>query len=236
MAREDFDIASLARYLHLDPDKVIKLAERGHLPGRRVGGQWRFSSEEIHHWLEERMAAGGDAELAHVEAVLDAAPGQPSQVEIAQILSPEAIRLPLEARTRNSVINSMVEAAMETGMLWDAGKMAEAVKARENLHSTALESGVALLHPRRPLPHILGESLLAFGRTTSGIPFGSETGRLTDLFFLICAMDDATHLHILARLSRLLTDRDFLPGLREAQSPSEVIAHIAATERRLFPV
>jgi PTS system nitrogen regulatory IIA component len=235
MAREDFDIASLARYLHLDPDKVTKLAERGHLPGRRVGGQWRFSSEEVHHWLEERLA-GGDEELAHVEAVLDAAPGQPSQIEIAQILSPEAIRLPLEARTRNSVINSMVEAAMETGMLWDAGKMAEAVKARENLHSTALESGVALLHPRRPLPHILGESLLAFGRTSSGIPFGSENGRLTDLFFLICAMDDVTHLHILARLSRLLTDRDFLPGLREAQSPSEVIEHIAATERRLFPV
>jgi PTS system nitrogen regulatory IIA component len=233
MSREDFDIPALSRYLHLDPEKVTKLAERGHLPGRRIGGQWKFSSEEVHHWLEERLA-GSDEELAHVEAVLEAAPGQPSQIELAQLLSPEAIRMPLEARTRNSVITSIVEAAMETGMLWDAGKMAEAVKARENLHSTALESGVALLHPRRPLPHILGESLLAFGRTSSGIPFGSETGRLTDLFFLICAMNDATHLQILARLSRLLTDRDFLPGLREAQSPGEVIEHIAATEQRLF--
>lgn len=234
MSREDFDIAALSRYLHLDPAQLTKLAERGHLPGRRIAGQWKFSSEEVHHWLEERLGAGGDAELAHVEAVLDATPGDGGQIELAQLLSPEAIRLPLEARTRNSVITSIVEAAMETGMLWDAGKMADAVKARENLHSTALESGVALLHPRRPLPHILGESLLAFGRTSSGIPFGSETGRLTDLFFLICAMDDASHLQILARLSRLLTDRDFLPGLREAQSPSDVIKHISATEQRLF--
>jgi len=234
MSREDFDIPALARYLHLDPGQVTRLAERGQLPGRRIGGQWKFSSEEVHHWLEDRLGGGGDAELAHVEAVLDAAPGQPSQLELAQLLSTEAIRLPLEARTRNSVITSMVEAAMDTGMLWDAGKMADAVKVRENLHSTALESGVALLHPRRPLPHILGESLLAFGRTSSGIPFGSETGRLTDLFFLICATDDVTHLQILARLSRLLTDRDFLPGLRAAQSPQEVIDHIAATEQRLF--
>lgn len=234
MAREDFDIAALARYLHLDPDKVSKLAERGQLPARRVGGQWRFSSQDVHHWLEDRLA-GSNEELAHVEAVLDAAHGTPGQVELAQLLSPEAIRLPLEARTRNSVITSMVEVAMETGMLWDAGKMADAVKQRENLHSTALENGVALLHPRRPLPHILGESLLAFGRTSSGIPFGSETGRLTDLFFLICATDDVTHLQILARLSRLLTDRDFLPGLRSAQSPSEVVELTAWTERRLFP-
>lgn len=234
MSREDFDIASLARYLHLAPGQVTKLAERGHLPGRRIGGQWKFSSEEVHHWIEERLGAGGSAELAHVESVLDASPGQPSQVELAQLLSPEAVRLPLDARTRNSVITSMVEAAMETGMLWDAGKMAEAVKTRESLHSTALENGVALLHPRRPLPHILGESLLAFGRTSSGIPFGSEMGRLTDLFFLVCALDDATHLQILARLSRLMTDADFLPGLRAAQSSGEVIDHIAATEQRLF--
>jgi PTS system nitrogen regulatory IIA component len=156
-----------------------------------------------------------------------------TDVAISELLAPEAIRLPLEARTRNSVITSLIDAAMETGLLWDAGKMLDAVKVRENLHSTALEIGVALLHPRRPLPHILGESFLAFGRTSSGIPFGSETGRLTDLFFLICAIDDATHLSILARLSRLLMDREFLPGLRAAQSAAEVLQLIAAAEKRV---
>jgi excisionase family DNA binding protein len=58
MSRDDFDIASLARYLHLTPAQVIRLAEREELPGRRIAGQWRFSSQEVHHWLEQRLGTG----------------------------------------------------------------------------------------------------------------------------------------------------------------------------------
>ncbi len=229
---EDFDVSNLSRYLHLTPAQVARLAERGQLPARRIGGQWRFSRAEIHHWLEDRLGAGGSEELAHVENVLEQSRSEIAGT-LAAALPQEAIRLQLDARTKNSVITSMVELAGKTGWLWDIGKMTEAVKARENLHSTALENGVALLHPRRPLPHILGDSFLAFGRTSSGIPFGSE--RLTDIFFLICALDDETHLNLLARLSRLITDDDFLVGLRSAQTAQAAAELLISTEERLFP-
>src|SRR5262245_42062690 len=55
MADADFDLDRLAAYLHMMPDDVQKLAERGKLPGRRVGGAWRFSAAEIHHWMEDRI-------------------------------------------------------------------------------------------------------------------------------------------------------------------------------------
>ena len=54
MAEEHFSIESLAVYLHLTPPQVQRLADRGRLPGRKVGGQWRFAGAEIHHWMEER--------------------------------------------------------------------------------------------------------------------------------------------------------------------------------------
>ena len=85
----------------------------------------------------------------------------------------EAIALPLPARTRNSVIDSMVELAAETGWLWDRGRWPTR-SAREEMHSTALENGVALLHPRRPMAKILSQPFLALGVTTSGIPFGAD--------------------------------------------------------------
>ena len=91
---------------------------------------------------------------------------------IAEMLPIEAIAVPLCARTRNSVIDSMVELAAQTGWLWDTKEMAEAVKAREDMHTTALENGVALLHPRRPMAKILSQPFLALGCTSSGIPFG----------------------------------------------------------------
>ena len=55
MSDDDFDIESLAAYLHLATTQVAKLADRGKLPGRRIGGTWRFSRAEVHHWLEERI-------------------------------------------------------------------------------------------------------------------------------------------------------------------------------------
>ncbi len=57
MSYEDFDLESLADYLDLRPEQVLKMAERGKLPGRRIAGHWKFSQAEIHHWWEVRIGA-----------------------------------------------------------------------------------------------------------------------------------------------------------------------------------
>lgn len=215
--QDDFDIERLAAYLHMMPAAVLKLAERGKLPGRRVGGDWRFSAAEIHHWLEDRIGLSDAGELAQVEGALDRA-GDPAdeQISIADLLPVEAIEVPLDARTRGSVIVEMTELAARTHLLWDAGKMAEAVRAREEMHSTALDNGVALLHPRRPMSGILAEAVLALGVAPHGVPFGSG-GSLTDIFFLICSTSDHEHLRILARLSRVINDQELLAAMRAAK-------------------
>jgi PTS system nitrogen regulatory IIA component len=238
MPTQDFDTDTLARYLHLSPGQVQKLAERGNVPGRKIAGQWRFSKGEIHHWLEERIGAAGEADLHQVQALLDHAAlvHEATSVDISELLLPEAIAIPLDARTRSSVIKAMVELAAKTGMLWDSAEMAEAVQAREKLHPTALDNGVALLHPRRPLPHILGQPFLALGKTASGVPFGSENGQLTDIFFLICSIDDSQHLRTLARLSRLIAAPGFLDALRDAGSAAEVVSMVKSFEERLSTV
>jgi len=233
MPQTDLEPDTRARYLHSSPQQVLKMAERGSVPGRKISGEWRFSQAEIHHWLEERIGAADIADLAHVQGLLDKAAEhkEPATVRISELLTPEAIAIPLLARTRGSVIKQMVELAAKTGHLWDAAEMAEAVEAREKLHPTALDNGVALLHPRRPLSQILAEPLLAFGRTPAGIPFGSERGQLTDIFFLILSVDDSQHLRTLARLSRLIAAPGFLDELRSAESAEEVLTAVRKFEQ-----
>jgi PTS system nitrogen regulatory IIA component len=234
MPYSDFDIHSLARYLHLTPQQVVKLAERGKLPGRKVGGEWKFARPEIHHWFEQQIGLSDQGELVQVEDVLQrSAPEEHRQhICIAELLPLEAIAVPLHARTRNSVIDSMVQLAADTGWLWDPKAMAEAVRAREDMHPTALENGVALLHPRRPMPQILSQPLLCLGCTGTGIPFGGSAP-LSDVFFLICSMEDRGHLRTLARLSRLLTVRGFLNALHQAADPQTVHQLIVDVEARL---
>ena len=155
-----------------------------------------------------------------------------SDVSIAAKLPVETIAVPLAARTRSRVISAMSDLAATTGMLWDATKMAEAITAREAMHPTALDIGVALLHPRRPQTSILGESVLALGITGQGIPFGGASG-LTDVFFLIAATDDHEHLRLLARISLMISDPDWLADLRTANDPIAAHQLIAARDAEL---
>ncbi|NQT15231.1 MAG: PTS sugar transporter subunit IIA [Planctomycetes bacterium] len=234
MPTEDFDIDSLAAYLHLVPQQVARLADRGKLPGRKVAGQWRFSRAEIHHWLEGRIGLTDD-DLVDVEGVLEAErrAQQQDEIVIADLLPPAAIAVPLKARTRNSVFNAIVKVAAQTDWLWDPDKMAQAIRDREDMYPTTLDIGVALLHPRRPLSGILAQPLLALGCTPSGIPFGGGRGGLTDVFFLICSVDDRGHLRTLARLSRVITTPGFLDQLRQAPDAASAHRLIAETEAGL---
>jgi PTS system nitrogen regulatory IIA component len=109
----------------------------------------------------------------------------------------------------------------DTGRLWKPDELAGAVRNREELHPTALENGVALLHPRRSQASFYGESFVALAITPSGLPCGGPRGSVTDIFFLIASSDDAFHLRLLARLSRIVNQPDVLNELRNAKDSSE---------------
>jgi excisionase family DNA binding protein len=43
--------AQLAGLLQVEEELVVELAERGELPGRKVGEEWRFAREAVLAWL-----------------------------------------------------------------------------------------------------------------------------------------------------------------------------------------
>ena len=232
MQNEDYDIDSLSKYLHIEKQKVEKLTNRGRIPGRRVDGQWRFSPQEIHHWLEQRLGVLDQDELAQVEgAMARQSTALPEDSKISSLLSPETISIPFGGKTKTSVIQSMSELAASTGLLWDIEKMASAIREREEMQTTALESGVALLHPRRPLSSILGQPILALGVAGRGVPFGGNS--LTDVFWLICSTDETTHLKTLARLSRIISNADVLDEIRAAEDAQTAYDVVCAAEAAL---
>jgi PTS system nitrogen regulatory IIA component len=235
MVQEDFDVASLAAYLHLTPEQVRKMADRDRLPGRRIGGKWRFSRAEIHEWFEQRIGASDEQELSEVEKVLDrhSEMRQDDDFHIPDLLSVDNVYVPFPARTKSRVIQLICELTAQTGKLWEPLKMAEALQSREELHPTALGNGVALLHPRRPMPSIMGDPFLALGVTSSGIPFGGPRGCLTDIFFLMGSTDESTHLRVLARLSRLIQQPDLLDNIRRAGTPGLVWQEISEFDDNL---
>ncbi len=233
MGNDMMDLEQLAVYLQRDLREVTKMASRGHLPGQKVGGEWRFARAEINFWIEGQMHAYTEQQLSALEAGTTTEQEQPM---ISSILSEASIAVPLSASTRPSVLRELVKLAEQTWQVYDPEALLEAIRHREELGSTALGSGVAIPHPRRATPSILGESIIAYGRTASGIPFGAPNRGLTDIFFLVCCRDDRTHLRVLARLSRLLLQPGFLDALRAADTPEQTWQTISDSERDLVGV
>jgi nitrogen PTS system EIIA component len=233
MSNEMMDLDELAAYLQRDAREVSKLASRGHLPGQKVAGRWRFARAEINQWLENQLHDYDEAQLTALEGgdVSDSAEQEPL---ISSLLPEASVAVPLAASTRASVLRELVNLADKSWQVYAPEAILEAIRQREDQGSTARGMGVAIPHPRRPMPHALGESLVAFGRTASGIPFGAPDGELTDLFFLVCCRDDGTHLKVLARLSRLFLRPGFLDALREADTPASAWQEIEAAEKELL--
>jgi PTS system nitrogen regulatory IIA component len=231
MANELMTLEQVASYLQRDAREISKLATRGNIPGHKVGGQWRFARAEINHWIETQMHSYTEEELTVLEGHKS---DQEHEPLVSALLSEATIAVPLRATTRTSVLSELVNLAEQTWQVYDPASILTAIKQREEMASTALGSGVAIPHPRRPLSAALGEDVMAYGRTASGIPFGDPHGGLTDIYFLVCCRDEQSHLRVLARLSRLMLRPGFLDELREAETPSATWEVIAAAERAVI--
>jgi nitrogen PTS system EIIA component len=210
--------------LGIDVRRVERMAQRGEIPCQKVRGQFRFNRAQITEWLQRTVGRMSDERLAGFDAGMTEQRQQgEDEVVITPLLRLEAVTTSLGSRTKDSTLRELVALADKTGRVLNHQELVEAVLHREELHSTAMEGGIAIPHPRRPLPYALSEPILVVARTTQGIVFGAPDGRLTDLFFLTASEDDRHHLHILARLCRMLYEPAFLDRLREAETPQEMI-------------
>src|SRR5262245_34959080 len=116
MGNETMDLEQLASFLGRDARELGKLATRGHLPGRKVGGEWRFTAAEIASWIESEMPGWTESELQGIDPI---SPDSGFTPVIAALLPLECIDLNFTARTKNSAIRDLVRLADRSDRLWD---------------------------------------------------------------------------------------------------------------------
>ena len=232
MPYRNMTIQDVAQILGDDVRRVHRMADRGKIPCQKVGGEFRFHRAEITEWLQQHMTTLPSDDLAHVDAgITTQRRVRTDEAIVTPLLRVEAVAPQIGSRTKSSAVRELVTLATQTGMVYDEAALLEAVQEREQLGTTALERGIAIPHPHRPLPYTLGDSILVIGRAGRGLVFGARDGGLTDLFFLTASQDDHHHLHLLARLCRMLHDEDWVDQLREAETAKAIIELMARRER-----
>lgn len=226
-------LGEVSAFLGWTPRFVERLAVGGQLPGRKTGG-WEFRRDELVDWLDRKLQTLDAARVADLEHQLerDLAPDEAPVTGLTARLTPAGINLALLPGRKAAVLDDLLALAARTGLVRGAPQLRATVLEREALCSTALPGGVALVHPRHPLPAALGAPLLVIGRTLAPVDFGAADGEPTQLFFLVADLDERAHLHTLARLVRLLRGPT-LAALLAARTPEEVVTTFARAEAAL---
>jgi PTS system nitrogen regulatory IIA component len=228
MSLEDF-----SRYIGMDVREVSKLADRGKLPGQKVAGQWRFNRARVTEWLQQNMQTLGEERLVSLEKAL-AEPMGTQQRKVTDLIGLEGIETSLPANTKTSVLKELVNLSERTGLLYDPQGLLKALEEREDMCSTALPNYVAIPHPRQPMPFVSAEPFVCVARLPRGIGFGSPSGELTYLFFLICCHEVRHHLHTLARLMRIF-DEKLISDIMHTDTREEILETLIEKENKVFP-
>jgi nitrogen PTS system EIIA component len=143
-------------------------------------------------------------------------------MEIADLLSPEAVLASVRTSGKKALLQEMSErAAKLTGLA--ERRIFETLIERERLGSTGMGQGIAIPHGRIPgLPKIVG----LFARLETPIAYEAVDDQPVDLVFLLLAPEGAgaDHLKALARVSRLLRNKQTCEKLRAASKPEVLYA------------
>ncbi|MFP4106691.1 MAG: PTS sugar transporter subunit IIA [Phycisphaerae bacterium] len=231
MPREQMNAQQVAAYLHMDLREVNKLASRGKIPCRRVGGEFIFTKGDVDHWVENQLPDMDRGRLEGIVAGVSKHHGFEHEMLVTDMIPDGGLAVPLLAKTKQAVIRSLVDLADEAGLVWGRDDLIDELLAREEMCTTAIAPGIAIPHPRHPLPYDISESFVVAGVTASGIPYGAEDGSLTRAFFLVCCKDDRTHLHVLARLARMLYDNHAIDDVLHVEDADQLRAKLLQHEK-----
>jgi fructose-specific phosphotransferase system IIA component len=153
-------------------------------------------------------------------------------MRLTEILKPQNIKVPLEAKVKTDAIGELVNLLAGNGELTDPKKVLEAVLDREATRTTGIGNGLAIPHGKcTGTDHLV----MAIGRPATPIDFQAIDGRPVNLIWLLSSPPDKTgpHIHALARISRLMTIDKFRQALTAAKTAQEIFDSIVAQENAL---
>lgn len=230
-------IAQAAQYLHLSEGEVRKLVMRREIPFEQSEDRPVFRRKDLQAWASQRLLGFKEKDLETFHGLSSTKHHDLSKEHaiLPELFAPGHIKVPLAAKTRSAVLREMVDLADATGMLFMPDELLEMLDEREEMCSTALAGGFALLHPRYHDPYMFEDSFVCLGRSNLPIPYGAPDGERTELFFLVCCQDDRIHLHVLARLCMMAQRTGVLTELKESDDPAELFRIITASEASILP-
>ena len=152
-------------------------------------------------------------------------------MKLTDFLEVKTVITKLKSNTKQDVIKEIADNISHFHPNINNERLIEALFDRENLCSTALDSGVAVPHAKISG---IAEIIIGFGRSLEGIAFESLDKKPTNFFITLIAPEDASGIHIglLARISKIFRNQDLRSKLMICNSEEEIFQTITSEDEK----
>ncbi len=154
-------------------------------------------------------------------------------MRLSDLLTPNLIRVPLQAQNKEGVLRELVALALGgagNGAGGAAGdEVFQAILERERQFPTGIGYGVAVPHGKTPA---LANLVVVAGTTPAPVPYETVDGEPVRLFFLLAGPESqaGTHVKALSRISRLVRREPVRARLLGARTPDEFYRSLCEAE------
>src|SRR5699024_3225403 len=140
--------------------------------------------------------------------------------------------LNVKADNKAAILDEMAKKLVDTGAVSDFDSFRSDIQKREDTMSTCLGNGIAMPHAKN---EAVTKTSVVFAKKKGGLDFESLDFLPAELFFIIATEGGSadTHLQVLAELSKLLMNEDFIAALKGAQDTAAVTGILNLAQAQL---
>jgi len=148
---------------------------------------------------------------------------------LSELLTAKAVSANLKARTKRDALVELVDLLEDAHGIRSQGEILDRVLRREAMMSTGIGNGVAIPHGKAKA---VDRMLAACAISREGVDFESADGEPAHIFILLVSPETvgASHVKVLANISRVLKEESVRTTLRDAASPTELLAALKTAE------
>jgi PTS system nitrogen regulatory IIA component len=219
-------VKEAARLLSVSEKTIYRWIKREIVPAYKVHESYRFNRAELLEWATSRRLGIAPEVFEEPEAEAHPLPNLSASLENGGVF------YRIDGGTREKALADTV-AHLRLPDDVDRDLLYRMLLARERIASTGVGNGIAIPHPRDPVPLHATRSTVTLCFLEHAADFQALDGRPVDTLFTVITPTRRAHLHLLSLLGFVLRDPDFLQVLRRQGSREEIFTALRSAEERL---
>lgn len=216
-----------AKSMELPPSTIERWIRQGRIPVRRKGEMCVFSTATIRKWAASHNLIYTPPSAADIETQREN-----NDDSLVAVMKLGGVYHNIPGNSVESVLRAAVDRMEVFDDPAEKEILFQRLIEREQMMSTGIGNGIAVPHPRTPLPGGHIPPLISTCFLEKPVEYHAVDKQPVFALLVLVAPTAKLHLHILSRISFCLRDSSFIELLRQTPDAETLLAKVAQFDAR----